>query len=360
MNQGPIRVLCVMSTLDRGGAESMCMNLYRHIDRTKIQFDFVKHTSDKGAFEDEIISLGGRIYEAPRFTPTSLVKYIKWWKKHLQSHPEHQIIHGHFFTISPVFFTVAKRMNRITVGHIHASSSDGLLKKILCKRISSVTDYPLACSQQAGRWIYGERPFTVLNNGLDSMRFRYSPATRERIRQILGLGDTLTLGTVANLSPVKNPMGLIDIFLAIRERIKDAQLIWVGEGAQRQMIESRLKEENITECVKLLGARNDVPDILQAMDVFLLPSLSEGLPVSVIEAQAAGLPCFISDHITKETDISGLCHFLPIDEPTIWAKEIVKNQTIRKDTSDKIREAKYDIHTTAKWIEDFYLGIQTH
>lgn len=352
-----IRVLCVFSTLDRGGAESMCMSLYRHIDRSRVQFDFIRHSPNKGSFEEEIISLGGRVFEAPRYQLTSTIKYMKWWKKHLKDHPEHKIIHGHYFTISPIYFYIAKQMNRITVGHIHASSFDNRIKAFLCQRISAVTDYPLACSQQAGQWIYGNREFYVLNNGLDSMAFRYSPEKRKEMRQILDLGNDFTLGTVANLSLVKNPMGLIDIFLAVREHRKDVQLIWVGEGSERKNIEERLRQEKITDCVRLLGTRNDVKDILQAIDVFLLPSLNEGLPVSAVEAQAAGLPCFISNQVTKEVDITGLCQFLPLNYPDVWAQIILKNLTERRDMSEQIKRAGYDIHNTAKWLEDFYLDI---
>ena len=357
----PIRVLCVFSTLDRGGAESMCMNLYRHIDRDKVQFDFVKHTQNKGAFEDEIASLGGRIFVAPRFTLKTVLTYRRWWKRHLVEHPEHQIVHGHFFTISTVYFRAAKNMHRTTVGHIHASASDGLLKSIICTRISHYTDYPLACSRQAGRWIYGNRPFTVLNNGLDIELFRYAPEVRASMRSTLGLGNALILGTVANLSEVKNPMGLIDIFLAVKKRRLDARLVWVGDGTQRGAVEARLRQERIEDSVILLGVRDDVPDVLQAMDAFLLPSYSEGLPVSAIEAQAAGMPCFISDRVTRDVDITSLCQFLPIKGPENWAEDwadaILNDHTERRDVSEKIVAAGYDICTTAKWLEEFYLDI---
>ena len=216
----PIRVLCVFSTLDRGGAESMCMNLYRHIDRSKVQFDFVKHTLKKCAFDDEIQELGGRIYTAPRLNGYNILLYKSWWNNHFANHPEHQIVHGHFFSISAVYFAFAKQANRITIGHIHASQSDSKLKTILEKRISKYTDYPIACSEEAGRWIYGDRSFSVLHNALDVMMFKYNSATRKIVRNNLGLSDNLTLGTTANFSNVKNPMGLIDIFLAVKKRIQ--------------------------------------------------------------------------------------------------------------------------------------------
>ena len=358
-HEQPIRILCVMSTLDRGGAESMCMNLYRHIDRTKVQFDFVKHTSQKGAFEEEIISLGGQVYEAPRLKTFNYLEYRRWWINHLESHPEHYIIHGHFFSISAVYFQIVKSKDRVTVGHIHASAADNQIKEFLEKRISRYTDYPFACSQEAGKWIYGDRPFKVLKNALDIETFRYSSTKRREIRERLGLGRSLTLGTVANLSSVKNPMGLIDIFLAVKRIEHNVKLLWIGEGIQRQAIEERIMQEGLQSSVFLLGNRNDVAEQLQAMDVFLLPSFSEGLPVSLIEAQASGLQCYVSDKVTREADITGNCSFLPIDMPETWAHEIVNNQYVRIDTSAKIRNAGYDIEVTANWLQDFYLKVSS-
>ena len=353
----PIRILCVFSTLDRGGAESMCMNLYRRMDHQKIQFDFVKHTSTKGSFEDEIYTLGGRIYEAPRFKGHNYISYRKWWVQHLRNHPEHQIIHGHFFSISAVYFQIAKQMGRTTVGHIHASASDSALKEFLEQQISRYTDYPFACSIEAGKWIYGDRPFTVLKNALDTELFRYSPERRLRMRLKLGLHDELILGTVANLSSVKNPMGLIDIFLAVKKQKSDCKLLWIGEGACRTSIEKRITNEQIEDDVMIMGTRDDVPDLLQAMDVFLLPSFNEGLPISAIEAQAAGLPCFISDRITREVDIIGLCKFISIDEPDKWAREILSIDNHRSDTSKDVCKSGYDIDSTTRFIQEFYMSI---
>ena len=352
----PIRVLCVFSTLDRGGAESMCMNLYRNIDRQKVQFDFVKHTPRIGSFEEEIRSLGGRIFEAPRFKVYNYLQYAHWWNKHLEKHHEHQIIHGHFFSISAVYFRIAKLKGRKTVGHIHASAADSRLKEILEKQISRYADYAFACSTEAGKWIYKDRPFEVVHNAIDIDEFRFSKQKRKEIRKQLGLGDELTCGTVANLSQVKNPMGLIDIFIEINRVKPQTKLIWVGNGALREEVDNRIKREKLEDKIMMLGMRADVPSLLQAMDAFLLPSFNEGLPVSVIEAQASGLPCFISESITREVDVTGLCHFLSIDNPYMWTKEILKDVGARSDTGDLIRKAGYDIKTTVETLEEFYFN----
>ncbi len=354
----PVRVLCVFSTLDRGGAESMCMNLYRNIDREKVQFDFVKHTPERGAFEDEILSLGGRIYTAPRLKGYNFGSYLAWWNRHFKYHNEHHVVHGHFFTISPLYFYVAHKNNRVTVGHVHASRINGKIKNLLVSLIEKNADYCLACSKESGNWVYPHRKFSVLKNALDTQLFSYNPEVRKEQREALGLdNDCLVLGTVANFSAVKNPLGLLDIFKYIHDGNASAKLLWVGDGSLRNDIEQRIKDYSLNDSVILLGKRNDVPQLLQAMDYFLLPSLSEGLPVSAIEAQAAGLPCFISDTVTKEVDITGLCTFLPNGEEKKWSESILANTVIRTDTSERIRKAGYDIKDTANRIENFYLQI---
>ena len=354
----PIRVLCIFSTLDRGGAESMCMNLYRNINRKRVQFDFVKHTSKKGDFEEEILEMGGQIFEAPRLTALNLVLYVSWWERHFRKHPEHYIIHGHFFTISPVYFAIAHRHNRLTVGHVHASHINGKYKNWLVSMIASKSDVCLACSEQAGNWVFPNRKFVVLKNALDISLYTFNPKTREEYRKRLNLDNTcFVLGTVANFSAVKNPMGLLKIFECIHKKNKAIKLLWVGDGSFRKEIERTIKEAGLDESVILLGTRSDVPKLLQCIDCFLLPSFNEGLPVSLIEAQAAGLPCYISDTITREVDVTGLCKFLPINNENEWCNNIIEYTGERLDTSSKLKKAGYDVCDTAKWAERFYLKL---
>lgn len=363
----PIRVLCVMSTLDRGGAESMVMSLFRCMDKDAVIFDFVKHTNKEGSFEAEIQRLGGKIYTAPRYRVVNSFEYIGWWRRFLKRHTEYTIIHGHFFTISSVYFSVAKKLGRKTVAHIHATKTSKehvdrpfvhFLSNILINRIEKYSDYCMACSTEAGKWVFKKKPFTILKNAVDVDKFRLSSDKRTAIRRQLNVENQLILGTVANLSYVKNPMGLLDILIAVKKKNPNTKLIWVGEGEQRKKIEERIRREKLEDSVLLLGVRNDVQDILQAFDVFLLPSFNEGLPVSIIEAQAAGLPCFLSDRVTREADITGLCRFLPINNPIIWSTEILENQIQRRDTKELIIKAGYDICATAQWLQKFYESIE--
>ncbi len=357
MMTNPIRVLCVFSTLDRGGAETMVMNLFRYIDKSQIVFDFVKHTEQIGAYEEEIKQLGGQIFSAPRYKMYNNLCYVHWWRRFLTEHTEYQIIHGHFFTISSVYLKLAKRYRLVTVAHSHASKVDSVLGKALAKEIEKKADYCFACSQAAGKWLFPHRDFTVLNNAVDAQRFVFNPSVREQYRSNLKLGEAFVLGTVANFSLVKNPFGLIEIFKAVHTVNPRTKLLWVGDGGLRTEIEKKLRDEELTDSVILTGTREDVPALLQAMDIFLLPSFYEGLPVVLIEAQAAGLPCIVSDTVTREADITGLCHSLPLDDTARWADAILSDHTERKDTSQQIIDAGYDIHTTAKWLQEFYCSI---
>jgi len=335
----------------------MCMNLYRHIDRNKVQFDFVKHTHSIGAFESEISDLGGRIYEAPRFKPGNILRYKRWWRRHLSTHLEHQIIHGHFFTISPIYFKIAKQKGRKTLGHIHISKAENIKKVIFAKFISRYTDFPFACSISAGKWVYGKRPFKVINNAIDVDRFRFNDEKRTIVRNSFSFGENLVIGTVGRFDLQKNPYGIFEIFCQLHELRKDTKLLWVGNGPFREELMIKAKKRGLDKDILFTGVRSDVNDLLQAMDIYIMPSFYEGLPVAAIEAQACGLPCFISNQITNEVDITGRCTFLPIKSPEKWANEILNCKLKREDTGDIIIAAGYDINRTAKDIQDFYLSI---
>lgn len=358
----PIRVLCVFSELNRGGAETMCMNLYRHIDRTKVQFDFVKHTPTTGAYEEEILALGGRIYEAPRYMIFNHCKYCQWWKKHFREHPEHRIVHGHFITIAAVYFQIAKKAECISVAHSHSTKPRGsifqvTIKKFYARKAQGKADYCFACSQDAGKWLFPNKEFTVLNNAIDAQKFQCDSAVREKVRTELGLDDSFTVGIVGSLSEVKNPFGTIEIFKAVHNKMPSAKLLWVGGGALEQAIQQKLKEENLTDAVIMTGVRPDVDRLMQAMDVFIFPSLNEGLEMVAIEAQAAGVPCLCSDRVPREAGITELCQFLPLGQPDLWADRILSSDLTRRDTYHEICNAGYDVHSAAKYMEKFYLKI---
>ena len=351
----PIRVLCVFGSLDRGGSETMCMNLYRHIDRDIIQFDFVKHTEEKGAYEEEIKSLGGRIFVAPRFSGFNLHSYQNWWRKHLTGHPEHKIIHGHYFTISKYYFSVCKKYNRITVGHCHTDAYRNPLGYLLIHGVESLCDYRLACSNDAGKLLYPHRDFQIIKNAIDANAYIYNPALEKEVREEFSLEDSFVIGAIGTIKEVKNPLGIVDVFSAVLHKNPNSKLLWVGNdgGMKTQAIE-KINKLRLTDKVVFTGVRSDIPRLLQGMSAFIMPSFSEGIPVALVEAQAAGLPCYVSDSVSKEADITGSCYFLPLDKWERWSV-LIDRVPGRDNNIEKIKNAGYDIRKTAKWIQDYYL-----
>lgn len=356
----PIRILCVFSTLDRGGAESMCMNLYRHVDRNKVQFDFVKHTSKKCAFDEEIECLGGRIFVAPRFKGYNLIQYQTWWKKHLEQYPEHQIVHGHYFTVSKYYFSVCKKLRRTTIGHSHTDTYTfkNLAKLIMIHGVERLCDYRFACSEKAGKLLYPHKDFIVLKNAIDTEKYSCDPGIAKEVREEFDLGDSLTLGAVGTIKKVKNPLGMVEILNAIIKIRPNTKLLWIGcDGGMKQQVVEKLQEYNLSDNVIFTGVRSDVYRLMQGMDAYIMPSISEGIPVSLVEAQAAGMRCFVSDTVSRESDVTGRCHFLQLDDWMQWAEVILKSDLKRIDTTEQIIQAGYDINSTAAWLQRFYLEL---
>lgn len=366
----PIRVLCVMSTLGRGGAETMVMNLFRNIDRDSIIFDFVKHSHGKDSYEDEIIALGGKIYEAPRYKIYNHNSYKKWWKRFFSEHPEYTIIHGHYFNFSAVYFKIAKSFNRITVGHSHCTQipkeaeEKALTARILKHYVSKVekySDYCLGCSKEACEWLFPNKEFYVLNNAIDVDRFRYNKETAVQVLCEYGLDNSFVVGTVGRFNLQKNPKGILELFRRIHSVRSESKLIWIGEGPMKEEIINKAKEYSIYDSILFLGERSDVNRLLQCFDAFVFPSFYEGLGIVLIEAQAAGVSCFCSDTIPPEVGITPLCHFLPLDDYEKWVDSItlLKTGYVHQDTYEQIKSAGYDIASSSEWLKDFYIRISS-
>ena len=364
----PLRVLCVFSTLDRGGAESMAMSLFRHMDREKVIFDFVKHTNKRGAFEDEIEELGGKIFTAPRYKIYNHFQYIHWWKHFLREHTEYKIIHGHYFTISCVYFKIAHNEGRITIGHSHCTKAPkdqvarpiaNCIGNIMIGQIERNADYCMACSVDAGKWVFKKKRFEVLNNAIDADKFCSNSKVGSDVRDEFKLGDSLVIGNVSRFNLQKNPHGTLDIFKLVHDRIPNAKLLWVGEGPLRAEVQSKAKQYGIDKDVIFTGVRNDVDRLLQAIDVFVFFFFYEGLGIAAVESQAAGVDTYCSDAIPKDVNITNLCHFYPLNDLSKWANSICRIEPahVHPVMTDQIKKAGYDIRETANWLQNFYLSI---
>ncbi|WHQ78649.1 glycosyltransferase [Latilactobacillus curvatus] len=370
----PIRVLHVIGKMDRAGAETMIMSLYRRIDRNKIQFDFMVHSKEKGDFDDEIRALGGKIFYIDKFKGFNPIPYYFAWRKFLKKHSEYRVIHGHIGSSALIYISVAKSLGRKTIIHSHSAFSD---RFNLHDHLISWLNYPnkhiatelLAASKQAGIDGFGksvilQNNFRVLNNAIDTNKFLYSKLKRQQIRTKLGISpDTLIIGNIGRLVEVKNQSRLIEIFNTILVKIPDAHLLILGEGPLREKLEQLIVDKGLKSNVHLVGVKDNVADYLSAMDIFVFPSLHEGLGISLIEAQSTGIPCVVSDAVPIEAKVSPLLTFISLkSSDNEWMKIILRereNYSIQNRTSqvEKIKQANYDISQTLPQVSSLYLNL---
>lgn len=358
----PIRILQVVTYMGRGGLETMLMNYYRQMDRSRVQFDFLVHRDFRADYDDEIEALGGRIYRLPRLVPWSR-SYQNALNAFFAEHPEYRIVHVHQDCLSGVILQAAQRNGvPVRIAHSHSSSQDKDLKypvKLFYRRqIPRYATELFACSREAGDWMFPGAEYRVLNNAIPAEEYRFSAEQRTAARRELGIAEQdLLVGHVGRFSPAKNHVGLLEIFAAVRDREPRAKLLLVGDGELRGEIEAKIAALGLSDSVLLTGIRSDVSMLLQAMDVFVFPSLYEGLPVTLVEAQAAGLPCLISDRVPMECRLTEPVQQLPLGSGAeVWAERILAAaKTPRADTSAQIAAAGYDIVRNAEWLQNHYL-----
>lgn len=356
------RILQVVTYMGRGGIETMLMNYYRRMDREKIQFDFLVHRDFRADFDDEIEALGGRIYRVPPMNPAS-GSYRRALAEFFRTH-KYRVVHCHLNYMSGVVLAAAKKAGvRIRIAHAHtANMAPGWKQAVrrLCKYLIPATaTHRFACSTEAGRAIFGRQDFSILANAIDAAAFAPDDAIRAEVRAELGLGEAFTVMHVGRMIYAKNHEFLLDAFSELLRTDPGAKLVLVGDGELRGEIEA--KAAALPEgSVLLLGTRTDIPRLLQAADVFAFPSRFEGMPVTMVEAQAASLPCVKSDAITGECIVTDLVTSLPIDDPKPWAQAILAaKDTPRRDRLADIQASGYDITAAADKLTRFYLNGET-
>lgn len=361
------RVLIVLGKLKRGGAETLVMNIYRTIDRSSIQFDFIVHTPDRYDYDDEIELLGGKIYRFPQYNVLNHFEYKRCWNNFFAEHPEYRIIHAHMTGSASVFLPIAKKYGLVTIAHSHiALSQKGIRQKVIDLYrlpLKNQADYLFACSNDAGVWMFGEKAtkgdnYYVIRNGVDTDKFAFSAEKRDKIRKELGLGGKFVVGNASRFHIQKNHSLLIDVFAEIKKVDDSAALLLVGDGGLRAEIEEKAKAFGLADSVIFTGVRTDIDCILSAMDVFLMTSFNEGLPVSLVEAQASGLHIVATDTISKEIKLTNLVEFCSLgDSPEKWAQTVLKYAEgyERRNTKPEIAAAGYDIVSTTQELERFYL-----
>lgn len=363
-----IRVLHILHSMNRGGAEAMLMNYYRTIDRSRIQFDFLLTEQNRCQYEEEIEQMGGKVYRVPLLTFTNPFPYINGVKKFLNEHPEYRIVHSHTSSKSAVPLWVAKNCGvPVRVCHAHSSSSgrglEGFIRWALGVWLKQVATDFMSCGEGAtvcwyGREYLGKAHFVP--NAVDMERYGYDNQTRQTKREALGiLENDCVLGMVSRFHPVKNHLFALDVLAELKQSgTHNVKLLFVGDGELRSAIEEKIALLNLKDNVVLAGLVSDVPNYLQAMDVVLMPSFHEGLPVSLVEAQANGLHVVASTGVPHEVDVTGNVEFLPL-EVDVWADCLASKmkQGVARDADavKRVRNAGYDIKIASKELEEWYL-----
>lgn len=380
-----VRVLHVLGNTNLGGAESRIMDLYRHTDRNRVQFDFLVHSGEEGFYEKEIRELGGRIFRVPRFRIYNYFSYRKALKEFFQEHHEFALVQGHMTSTAAIYLPIAKKAGvKKTAAHARSSGVDkglkGTMTRFLRRNLADKADYLFTCSELAGISVYGEKAVRegktiFIPNAIDCAGFTFDPAKREKLREELGLTDALIIGHVGRFHYAKNHEYLLRVFAELCRMSAGAggstaetgadqkyHLILLGEGPLMEDTRKLAEELGVADRVHFLGNHKNIADYYQAMDYFVYPSRYEGMPGTIVEAQASGLPCLMSDTICREVIATELVETMSIEEePKAWAEglqrrmdALVSKQENREKYAAKMAAAGFDVQAQAERMMRFY------
>lgn len=361
--------------MDRGGAETYAMNQMRHLDTSKVQYDFLENVYDRDtsekAYDAEIRERGGRIFRGPQYTKHPLA-YARFFRELLRDHPEWHVVHGQFMkAAAPVYLGIARRMGRYTIAHSHNTKDGGVAKNMAMTAIRypvrGIANHFFACSQEAGEYAFGKKianspRFEVATNGIDLSLYREDAARRQELRRSLGFDEgTFVVGHIGRFHPQKNHAFLVRVFGDVKKVKPEARLLLIGTGSLEEAVRTQVRELGLEDSVVFTGSIGNVPDYLRTMDVFLMPSLYEGLSVAWVEAQAAGLAVVMSDEVVQ----AGMRPICPENVRTVsleadmrvWRDAVVSTlpRLSQPESSRLVSNAGYDISATTQRMEDFYL-----
>ena len=364
-----VKVLQVLNELNIGGIQVFVMNVYRNIDRDTVQFDFLLSSPRKGAFEEEIEEMGGHIY---RVTPRreSVVKNLCDLKRFFKQHSDYDCVHCHFSNLSYITPLVYAKKVGIPIRIIHSHSTNlpnniihKCLHSINKKRINHLATHFFACSDLAGTWLFGGsaayKKMVLINNGIKTDDYKYNEIISRKMKEKFGVTGKTVYGTVGTFCEAKNHTFIIELFASLHEKNKDSVLLIAVVEPDNEIVKKMITEYNLQDSIKLLGLRSDISDVLQCYDCYLMPSKWEGFPVSLLEAQASGLLCFVSNNVTKQAKINHNVYYLDLDEGVEkWANVIESHMlgNTRIRDVDLIVEAGFDISKTSKELSLIYDG----
>lgn len=364
-NREPIVVAQIMGKWLGGGVEAVIMNYYRHIDRTKVQFDFICDEDSTNIPYEEIEKLGGHVILCPPYQ--KLFRYMKFLKN-LFREKKYRIVHSNINTLSVFPLKAAKKAGiSVRIAHAHATTNKkelvrNAIKQVLRHFSRKNANVFMCCSETAGRFQFGDKNYKnviLLKNAIDTNRFTFDKKVRDEYRKALGVDDgTLVVGNVGRLVKTKNQLFLVEVFAELSKK-QNAKLVLIGSGPDELIIRNSISKNNIEDKVVMLGRRDDIEKWYQAFDIYVAPSLYEGFGLSILEAQASNLPCVVSSAIPRDVAMNDSeCAFLPLsDGKQEWAKIILdkKQEDTRKNNGIVIRKAGFDINDVAQTLANVYL-----
>ena len=375
MSGNKLYVLVLITVMDRAGAETMMMNYLRNIDREKIQMDFLINRPDRADYEDEIEKLGSYVYHMCSLYPFKFGQYKREFRTFLKEHPEYKIIHSHLEERSCLAMKIAKDMGvPVRIVHAHSVPKRFNLKFPVRlwfrQKLKGTYTHKFACGEEPAKWLFGTTDdVTYMKNAVDTEMFIPDEAVGKAVRKKLKIKEsTLVIGHIGRFTYEKNQSFLVDIFNNVNKKHLDSRLLLIGGGKPKEEIETKaalkkkVQELGLQDKVSFLGIRDDVNELMQAMDLLVMPSISEGFPVTLVEAQAAGVRCLVSDVVSDKCNITGDMQFMSLDSGAEeWANKVLsfgKAEFNRAEINGKVRQAGYDIKENAKWLEEFYEGFK--
>lgn len=364
-----IKVLMVLDSLGRGGSQAYVMNILRNIDRNQFQVDFVESHLLNGGYDEEVKELGSKVWTLPRFKVYNILSYYKSWRNFLST-GEYDIVHGHTSNSAGVYLRIAKKNGSKTIVHSHSAGYRGnfiekIVKRVFAKSAKSAADLWFSCSDLASKRLYGpdykDSPkHYTLPNAICVSDYYFDKGIRDKIRKCYNINSDVKLyGHIGSFTSPKNHKFLLLVFEKISQLDSNAKLMLCGDGPLRQEIKEQISSLGLEDKIIMTGVVSMIHRYFMAMDVMLFPSLFEGLPISVVEAQATGLPVLHSDVITKDVDITNLVTTLNLDAGfEIWAqKAITLNNANRMCSFDTIKNSVFNMETSIKQLEALYINL---
>ena len=360
----PIKILQIFTVLNKGGAETNLMNYYRNMDRSQFQIDFLVHR-ETGFFEEELIKSGSKIFRLPAILPWKLKEYKKAVKNFFEEHNDYDIIHGQCSELGVFIYEEAKRRRiPVIIAHAHNNRMDRDKKLVFRlmwkKRMRKSINAYFTCGKEAAENLFGKnlaRQSYQMNNAIEVENFQFNQEIREKKRKELQAEETINLVNIGRFNTQKNQSFLLEVFAKLIKLNKKYKLFLVGQGELESQLREKAKQLKIEQDVEFLGLRNDVPELLQAMDIFLFPSLHEGFSVAFVEAQTTDVKAVISDGVPQESIlIPENVTVIPLkNSAQQWAEKIAEiNNFERKNVADLIKEKGYDIKENAQKLEKKY------